>query len=94
MWKYKEYFVYPNLRGTPSEGELEFVLSIVEGNEKVRTSKSLQGFVQKLNKRISCEENFITLLEIYNVLIDAEGLSNVKKAIFSLIMNKPGMLRP
>ena len=45
MWKYKEYFVYPNLRGTPSEGELEFVLAIVEQNEKVKTSRTLHGFV-------------------------------------------------
>ena len=49
MWKYKEYFVFPNLGSLPHNGELEFVFEIVADNVKTNTTRFMDNFVEKLN---------------------------------------------
>jgi len=92
MWKYKETFIFPDLGSSEEDGELEFVLAIVEGNEKIATTKSLDLFIQNLNKRMGHASNFVILLDIFNKLMDFETSGKVKKSLIKLILEHPEML--
>jgi hypothetical protein len=92
MWKYKETFVLPELGSAEEDGELEFVLAIIDGNEKISTSKSLNTFIQNLNKRMGHESNFVILLDIFNKLMDFEAMGKIKKSLIKLILDHPEML--
>lgn len=74
MWKYKERFSYPELGSIEHEGELGFVLAIVEDNELISKSRYLTPFLSAIVKWIGNEENFKMLLEIFKYLINLDSL--------------------
>ena len=96
MWKYKEVFVLEDLGDIEQDGELEFVLEIIDDSEdaikyhqnKWTLTKTKQ-FVNSLNQRIQNNENFVLILEIYNKLIKFEAISFLKQSLTKLIMNQP-----
>jgi hypothetical protein len=92
MWKYMDVFCFPELESSEEDGELEFVLAIVDGNENIATTKSLDSFLQSLNKRIGNEENFVILLDIFNKLMDYESSGKIRKSLVKLILKHPEML--
>jgi hypothetical protein len=92
MWKYMDIFCFPELESSEEDGELEFVLAIVDGNEKIATTKSLDSLLQNLNKRIGNEENFVILLDIFNKLMDYESSGKIRKSLVKLILKHPEML--
>lgn len=92
MWKYKDKFCFPELGNSEEDGELEFVLAIVDGNEDIATTKSLDFFLQNLNKRMGNEENFVILLDIFNKLMDFESSGKIRKSLIKLILKHPEML--
>jgi len=92
MWKYKETFVFPDLGSSEEDGELEFVLAIVDQNEKIATSKNLNLFVSCLNKRMGNQSNFVILLDIFNKLMDFESMGKIKKSLIKLILGNKDML--
>lgn len=92
MWKYKDFFTLPELGASEEDGELEFVLAIIDGNEKIASSKSLNVFIQNLNKRMGHQSNFVILLDIFNKLMDFESMGKIKKSLIKLILEHPEML--
>mmetsp|Transcript_29160 Transcript_29160/g.33357 ORF Transcript_29160/g.33357 Transcript_29160/m.33357 type:complete len:821 (-) Transcript_29160:2783-5245(-) len=93
MWKYKEEFTLKELGDIEQEGELEFVLSIIDdssesvkNNQNMWTLSKTRQFVNGLNKRIGGKENFVILLEIYNKLIKFESISFLKHSLAKLIL--------
>ena len=92
MWKYKEEFLFPTLRDSEEDGELEFVLAIIDGNEQIATSKSMNTFISNLNKRMGHESNFVVLLDIFNKLMDFESMGKIKKSLIKLILDNKDML--
>lgn len=92
MWKYKDKFVFPELGSSEEDGELEFVLAIIDGNENIATTRSLNLFIQNLNKRMGNQSNFVILLDIYNKLMDFETMGKIKKSLIKLILEHPEML--
>jgi len=93
MWKYKEAFCFSQLGKTKEIGELEFVHKILEGNENITRARTLQEFIEHLDKRKGCDENFIWLLEIYQIMIDIDSMSQIRSSLLRLILKSPEMLR-
>ena len=89
LWKYKEFFTLPELGDTEQDGELEFVLAIVDKNERITTERSLSTFITSLNKRRGNQENFVKLLDIYHELMDHENSGSIKKSIIKMILESP-----
>ena len=92
MWKYKDFFIFPELGDSEEDGELEFVLAIVDGNDKIATSRSLNVFIQNLNKRMGDKGNFVILLDIFNKLMNFESMGKIKKSLIKLILENPEKL--
>ncbi|CAI2387002.1 unnamed protein product [Moneuplotes crassus] len=96
MWKYKEDFVFEDLGNIEQDGELEFVLKIIDDSENAIkyhqnkwTLTKTRQFVNSLNQRIRNSENFVLILEIYNKLIKFEAISFLKQSLTKLIMSTP-----
>lgn len=51
LWKYKEFFIFPELESTPQDGELELVLAIIDNNTKIISERSMNKFINNLYKR-------------------------------------------
>ena len=92
MWKYKEQFVFAEIRHLPQDGELEFVQAILEGNKNLVRERNLTDFVDILNARTGCQENFNILLEIYNILIEIDSMAPLKRGLIQHILETPNML--
>lgn len=96
LWKYKEDFVFKELKDAEQNGELELVLAIIEESDTYThatiQSHDLKHFVNALNERIGAEENFVILLEIYNKLIRFDSMSFLKKPLIKLILDQPELI--
>lgn len=52
LWKYKDFMVFSELGGTPQDGELDLIYSIIQNNDKVVSERSLTGFIMSLQFRL------------------------------------------
>ena len=55
MWKYKEFLIFPELRGFNEGGELGLVRVILHENPMLAKSTNFQRFIEKLYER--CTES-------------------------------------
>jgi hypothetical protein len=93
MWKYKDAFVFKELMDSPQDGELDLVLVITQNKEMMVKSRKLRSFVNSLNKRRGCKENFAILLEIYDNLLDYERMSFIKDSIIEMVFKDSNLLK-
>lgn len=92
MWKYKEFFTFPHLTDSMQQGELEFVRNILSENDQIARTRHLKDLLNGLAKRAGNSENFIILLEIYEIIIDIDSMSSVRGPMLKMIRMNPDML--
>ena len=70
-----------------------FIKAIVENNPNISKEWDLSSFISTIITRISNEENFRVILEIFKSLIEVDSLSLMKKSMITLILEKPSLLK-
>ena len=93
MWKYKEQFIFPEIGFYEQDGELDFVQAIIEDNKNLARSRSLENFVDILNMRIGSDENFMYILEIYDILLKVDSMTKTKVNLLKLVFDSPEMIQ-
>lgn len=70
-----------------------FIKAIVDTNPNISKERDLSSFISAIITRISNEENFRVILEIFKSLIEVDSLQVMKKSMITLILEKPGLLK-